>query len=112
MFKPIKELVVGVDFENEEFESIDLSDERISLLLLKGKTVALGYIRNKDDNWKNILRDFVAAEPIESFDFKLDGAKAVSCYPIWQEDRTTAEVSDGVVILKDIDYGTLFKISL
>ena len=112
MFKPIKELVEGVDFENEAFECADLSNERVSLLLLKGKTVTLGYVRNKDDNWKNVLRDLKAADPVESFEFDLDGAKAISCYPIWQEDRTTAELNDGIVTLKNIDYGTLFKVSL
>lgn len=112
MFKPIKELVEGVDFENEAFECADISNERISLLLLKGKTVTLGYVRNREDNWKNVLRDLKSAEPVESFEFKLDGAKAVSCYPIWQEDRTAAELNDGIVSLKNIDYGTLFKVSL
>ena len=112
MFKPIKEIVEGVDFENEAFECADLSNERVSLLLLKGKTVTLGYVRNRDDNWKNVLRDLKAADPVESFEFDLDGAKAISCYPIWQEDRTTAELNDGIVSLKNIDYGTLFKVSL
>ena len=54
----------------------------------------------------------MAADPVESFEFDLDSAKAISCYPIWQEDRTTAELNDGIVTLKNIDYGTLFKVSL
>ena len=112
MFKPIKELVEGVDFENEAFECADLSNERISLLLLKGKTVTLGYVRNRDDNWKNVLRDLKAAEPVESVEFDLDGAKSINCYPIWQEDSTIAELNNGTVILKNIDYGTLFRVSL
>lgn len=112
MYRPIKELVEGVDFTHETFRCVDLSDERISLLLLKGRTVALGYIRNKDDNWKNVLRDLKTAEPVRSFAFRLDGAKAISCCPIWCEDRTAAGVKSGIVSFQNIDYGTLFKISL
>ena len=112
MFKPIKELVTGVDFEKEGFAAMDLSDERVFLLLLKGKTVTLGYIRNKDDNWKKVLRDLQTVNPVESVEFKLNGAADISCCPIWQEDRTTAEVKDGTVSFHHIDYGTLFKIHL
>lgn len=91
---------------------MDLSDERVFLLLLKGKTVTLGYIRNKDDNWKKVLRDLQTVNPVESVEFKLNGAADISCCPIWKEDRTTAEVKDGTVSFHHIDYGTLFKIHL
>ena len=110
MFNPIKELISGVDFENENFVSTDLSDERVSLLLLKGKTVALGYIRNKADNWKNILRDLHTADPIESFEFELADASGIQCFKIWNEDKTEAELHNGKVCFKNINYGTLFKV--
>ena len=110
MFKPIKELVEGVDFENEAFECADLSNERISLLLLKGKTVTLGYVRNRDDNWKNVLRDLKAAEPVESFEFDLADASAVQHIKIWNEDKTEVNLHNGKVCFRNINYGMLFKI--
>ena len=112
MFKPVKELISGVDFENENFVSTDLSDERVSLLLLKGKTVALGYIRNKADNWKNILRDLHTADPIESFEFELADASGIQCIRIWNEDRTEVNLHNGKVCFKNIKYGMLFKVMI
>lgn len=110
MFNPIKELISGIDFENENFVSTDLSDEHVLLLLLKGKTVALGYIRNKADNWKNILRDLNMADPVESFEFELKDASAVQRIKIWNEDKTEVNLHNGKVCFRNINYGMLFKI--
>ena len=112
MFRPISGLVAGVAFENEHFESLDLSNEAVWLLLLKGKTVSLGYIRNKADNWKNTLRDMNDVKPVERFEFSLEGAADISCVRIWQEDKTAAKIIDGVVRFENIRFGTLFKIGM
>ena len=111
MFRPIKELVSNIDFEKEDFVSVDLSDEFVSLLLLKGKTVALGYIRNKSDNWKNTLRDLKSAKLIEYFEFRFD-ASDIQCIKVWNDDNTEAKLHDGKVCFKNINYGTLFRLTI
>lgn len=112
MFRPIKELVSGVDFEKQHFVSMDLSTNEVSLLLLKGSTISLGYIRNKADNWKNVLRDMVAVKPIEKFRFGLDGASDIQCIKIWKDERTTAKAKNSFIMFENICYGTLFKINM
>lgn len=112
MFQPIKELVTGVAFEKEHFVSLDLSTDKVSLLLLKGTTVSLGYIRNKADNWKNVLRDMVDVKPIEKFGFALAHASDIKSIGIWKDDKTIASVKEGFVSFENITYGTLFRVNM
>lgn len=112
MFKPIKELMSGIDLEKEHFVSMDFSNDAVSLLLLKGTSVSLGYIRNKADNWKNTLRDMRPVKPVDKFNFRLKGAADICCFDIWNDDTTTAKVINSVVSFENILYGTLFKINM
>lgn len=112
MFRPISDLVFGVEFDKEDFTPLDFSNSSVSLLLLKGKSVALGYIRNKNHSWENVLRDLKEVSPVGSFEFNMSGAKSIKCFPVWQADKTEAKVSNETIRFENIGIGTLFKIHL
>ncbi len=109
-FKPLSDLICGVDFARENFSCCDLSDSDVYLLCLKGKNVTLGFIRNKTDNWKNTLRDMNEPTVISEKSYKTDG-KSLKLFPIWTDDTTSAILKNGEITFKNIRYGTLFKIN-
>lgn len=45
------------NFSKEKFAPLDLSDKQVYCFVLKGETQYLAFIRNKEWNWKNTLRD-------------------------------------------------------
>lgn len=110
LFKPIKNLTNNVDFENEAFESLDFSNEDVSCLVLQGKNTSLGYIRNKNYNWQNVLRDLQEVYPTERFYLDIKEKSAVELFPIWENDRTEAKISEKKIEFKNIKIGILFKI--
>lgn len=112
LFKPISELTFGINFDKENFESIDMSAGDVSLLLLKGTTVILGYIRNRKYNWENVLRDLQDVSPINEFICNIDGAHDIQCIPIWANDDTKVKINGNSVIFQNIYIGTMFKIYL
>ena len=107
-FAPISELLKDVDFTGEEFRALDLSDEKMYLLILKGKTQSLGFVRNKADCWQNVLRDM--KEPQVVSVCKTDFAcKECTQYKIWQEDTTEIVIKDNKLQIENLLYGTIFK---
>ena len=112
MLQPIRDLVSETVFDEEEFEPLDLSTKDISLLLLKGKTEILGYIRNKRYNWETVLRDLEKVQPVSEFDLELEGAADVQAFPVWKDDRTNITLQGNMVHFTNIDIGTLFKIKM
>lgn len=108
-FSPLKQLTDGIDFANESYKAIDASTTDAHVLLLKGKTNCIGFIRNKKDTWFSYLRDDTDVCPIK--ELKLDlGASAAELYPIWQEDTSSVRITNGSVAFENVLYGTLFKI--
>ena len=111
MFKPQSELIKDVDFTNENFNSVDLSDNDIFLLLLEGQTTTLGYIRNKNDSWMNTLRDISEPDIIKKKEFTTKVSDKIEIFPIWNEDTTKLYNSGNTIVAENILYGTLFKIT-
>ena len=109
-FSPLFALIQDVDFPAENFVPKDLSDNYIHLFLLEGKTITLGFIRNKADTWYNTLRDGNAVTPILSKQFNAENAKDIKVYKIWDEDTTSFSALDNTINVNNILYGTLFKI--
>lgn len=110
LYRPISELICGIKFDRENFKPLDLSNDDVYCLVLKGNTTAIGYIRNKAYNWKNVLRDYREVLPVESFEFKFDGAKNAGCIPVWEKDTTKLQSDNGTLRFSDIYMGCLFKI--
>ncbi len=107
MFNPIKELLQGVDMPCEDFKKADLSNDNAYVLLLKGKSICLGYVRNKTADWKSLLRDLKESKEIERLEINLD-CKEIEIVDVWNEN-TTAEAKNGSVIFKNIGCGFMFK---
>lgn len=107
-FKPLADMLAAIDFAAEGFTSEDRSDDQTYCFLMRGKTVTLGFVRNRSDSWKNVLRDLKKVVPISQKTLKLS-CKAVKAYPIWEDDTTTISTADGSVILTDVLYGTIFR---
>ena len=108
-FKPLANMVNGIDFQNEEFESINFSDHQAYIYVLKGKNVSFGFIRNKSDCWKNVLRDLGSVETIKEKEICFDANK-ITEFKIWDEDSTTIKIENGKIRFENILYGTIFKI--
>ena len=101
-------MISDIDFTNENFKPIDLSNDNAYLFILRGKTVNLGFIRNKSDSWKNVLRDMNEPKPIEKLKTDLP-FKNVVAYQIWKDDTTKIYSEKGSLAFADILYGTLFR---
>ena len=112
MYKPLAELVKDVDFQNENFESADMSDENVFALLLKGKSTVLGYIRNKSYNWQNVLRDLESTVTVKEFVPEGISARSVGLYSIWNADTTSVSVSESGLRFENIGCGVMFKAKL
>lgn len=108
-FAPIKKLTKDIDFTKENFEVLNLSDDDVYLLILKGKNVALGFIRNKEDCWQNVLRDMKDTEKAisKTFDFAADSVEQIA---IWDEDTTEIKIENNKLIFDNLLYGTTFMI--
>lgn len=108
-FKPLKNMLDGVDFQIEAFEPVDFSDNELYILILKGKTVSLGFIRNKSDCWTNVLRDLKEPEIVSEKSISFN-SKSVTDFKIWEDDSTSISVDKDKIKFENILYGTIFKI--
>lgn len=108
-FKPLADMVSEIDFQSEEFESIDFSDDEAYIFILKGKNVSLGFVRNKSDCWQNVLKDFKNATVIKEKEISFNGT-SIKEFKIWEDDTTKISVGDQKVKFENLLYGTIFKI--
>ena len=102
-YKPLKELIADVEFDREDFTPDVIEDEDVILLILRGKTTALGYLRNKHFNWQNVLRDLKEVEPVNCTLPEITGN--IKLIPIWGDE--TAKLSDSRIT--DLKRGILLK---
>lgn len=109
LFKPLLRLVDGVDFANEGFEPVDLSSDKVHILILNGKKTTLGFIRNKSDSWMNTLRDMNEPDVVDC-EFKADG-KVLEIVPIWDDESAEISLQNGTVRTRELRHGVMFKIT-
>lgn len=107
-FKPLSDMLYGIDFQAEEFSPIDLSDDEVYLYILKGKRNTLGFIRNKKDCWQTVLRDSGTPNTVERVTIDMKCRK-VTPFPIWDDDLTHIKIVDKKIEISSINYGTIFK---
>ena len=103
LYKPLCELICGVDFDREGFVSEYIEDDETILMLLRGKNVTLGYLRNKSYSWQNVLRDMKDIEPVKEKKTGLSGN--IRLIRIWESE--TAVLDGGVV--RDLSRGVFIK---
>ena len=58
-YRPLADLIAGVQLDAEGFQPVDLSTERAWFLGLRGHQHLLVWVRNKADSWHAVLRDEV-----------------------------------------------------
>ena len=106
-FKPLSDLVQGVEFDREGFDPVDLSTDKAYILALKGRRTTLVFVRNKSDNWMNTLRDMNEPSPI---DVEIDCVgNTVKLYNIWDEEKAEYSVEKGKLYAKGLRYGVMIK---
>jgi len=109
-FKPLFIAINDIDFSKEDFVPCDLSDERFYCFVLKGKTQYLAFIRNKEYNWQNVLRDNKkvrnASGKLNFSDIKAKDAEIIK---IWREERGFVSLGNGALSLSKIKSGMLIK---
>lgn len=108
-YKPLADMIGNIDFTSQNFKHIDLSDDKVDLLLLEGERETFGFIRNKSASWKNVLRDL--NEPIPCQKQIEISAKNIEAFPIWKEDTTRITFNENKLLFDDVMYGTIFKIT-
>ncbi len=101
LFKPLSQLTQGIDFAAEGFQPDFVQDDRTTLLLLRGKSVTLGYLRNRTYNWRDVLRDGLTPEPLD-YTLPLEGK--CTLVPIREMPRL-----DGRTV-RGLGFGLLFKV--
>ncbi len=110
LFRPISDLISGIEIDRENFEPVSIANENIVVLMLKSEKMTLGYIRNANYNWENVLRDLSQVPPVAMFRFNIANIKNVTLYPVWENDNTSISFDDNTVTFENIGIGTLFKI--
>ncbi len=109
MYRPFAQLVDGIDVIEEGFVSEDASTKDAHILLLKGKHVTLGYVRNKTAIWTNLHRDLGDVTPVGHIAIPANESDRLELIPIWQE-QISAEMENGYAVMENIQYGTFFRI--
>ena len=112
MLKPLAEAFSGVDPAREAFTVLDLSDERIRAAVLKGRHTVLGFLRNRADGWAETLRDGRKPEAISKIELRLDVGGSVRRVPIWEDESCEISLEDGVLRVKRLTYGVIFRIDV
>lgn len=110
-FKPLSLLVSGIDFSKEKFAPLDLSDKQVYCFVLKGETQYLAFIRNKEWNWKNTLRDGKNGKIINGqIEFDAVKAETLQTIKIWNEEHNLVYLENNTLLnLKKLGRGILLK---
>lgn len=109
-FKPMADLVKDVNFSDEKFEFLDLSDDEMYILFLKGKNTCLCFVRNKDYNWQNVLRDCKVPKTILQKYIDAYGFEKALTYKIWEDDLTKIKIVNSKILIENCNRGIIFRL--
>jgi hypothetical protein len=102
-FLALAEALCGVAVDREAFTPFELSSEAWWCLGLRGRTVALLWLRNKADRWDRVLRDDVVPPPIDDarIDLTVLGrtVTAVDLFRPWPDDGAGKAAIDGATLI-------------
>lgn len=114
-FRALADLVRGVAVDQEDFVSHDLSTAAYWCLVLRGRTVTLGWLRNRADRWDHVLRD--GQTPPAVTDAELDQCAlgiadaTVELFHPWPADGDGAPaMASSVVRFPPFRHGLLFRL--
>ena len=107
-FKPLARLIDGIAFDEEQFRSERYDTQQLSLILLRGKRHIVGYLRNRTDNWRRVLRDNgVPLAVKEELEVSLPGQPAIS--QIWEEETGTVSWKNEKLFVDNLKFGLLLR---
>lgn len=78
-------------------------------LYIKGKTKTLGYLRNKHDNWKNVLRDLLPEKIVDKKLIPLEFDGSLSLVNIWDGETANITLSGDDLCVEKLRYGMLLR---
>ncbi len=106
-YAPLAKLCEGVAFDREGFRSEVYEDGEAILLTLVGKTVTLGYLRNKADSWQTTLRDLRPVPEASPKRYPIPGTPEI--IPIWQDESARLTPSGGGLLAEHLTHGLFLK---
>jgi hypothetical protein len=113
-YRPLVDLIEGIQLDAEQFRPVDLSAERVWCYALAGKHHLLLWVRNRADSWYRVLRDDQEPGllPAQQFDLGKLGVRVgeVTTYWPWHEDLGQATLSGGMLRLPPFRYGLLVRV--
>ena len=114
LYGPFARMLEGICVDEERFVPRDRSDSAVWCLILAGKKHILGYLRNKEDSWYNVLRDGNRPRRLENRRIELDCSRiedsSMEIYQLWPEDPVLMGLEGTELCIRRMDYGCLFKI--
>lgn len=122
LYKPFADMVADLDMEFETFIPVDLSNEKVWCLVLRGRGHILAWVRNRQDTWQNVLRDGNEPGMIgpQTFDFTSLNLAEGNVELFWPfgdaPDAGVAQVgaeaslADSTLTLPPFRYGLMVKI--
>jgi len=110
-FRPLADAFEGVAPDLENFKPEVIPDVQAWILLLRGKTTALAYIRNKSDRWDYVLRDSAAPNTIVDLNVPVI-CKSAAVYWLMGEKPGEATVHGGGVRIPAFTHGCVLKMAL
>ena len=107
-FKPLTQLIDGIAFDDEQFVSERYDTEKVSLILLRGKQHCIGYLRNRADNWRRVLRDNGMPMPVdETLNVSIPVQPEVK--QIWSDETGTVSCEENSLQIENLKYGCLLR---
>jgi hypothetical protein len=115
-YRPLADLLEGIQLDAEGFAPFDLSSEHVWFLGLKGNRHVLAWVRNKADSWYAVLRDG-RKPPLrrdQEFDLGRVGVRGgeVEVFRPWRDARGEVRLTGGSLRLPPFRYGLMLRISL
>jgi hypothetical protein len=113
-YRPFADLIAGVQLDQEGFQTVDLSTDKLWFFALVGRKHVLGWARNKADSWYQVLRDDhepkrLPAQQLDLGQFGVRSGEVTTLWP-WQDGRGQATLRDGALRLPAFRSGLFLKV--
>lgn len=109
LYAPLAALIRGIAFDREDFCPLQAIADGLRVFLLRGTHHTLGYMRNAEDNWENVLRDDREPVPVTAH-LPIDLPKGkLTLFPIWADDTAAAERTPEGLAFRAVRHGLLFR---
>ncbi len=116
-FRALAEALSGIAVDRERFETLFLSRDPYWCLGLRGRTVALLWLRNRADRWDHVLRDDCMPPRIDDARIELSvfagTVVRAELFRPWPQDAVGLAVIDGTrLILPSFQHGLICRLHL